>query len=291
MQFTELNIEAIKELKKRPDVRKIVWVWNESWIRTDALEFNSATSDSPVRAFCGTQFKDSNGYHSVPTFNTKKFLYVVSDTQPDWDPNLLTLSQATRLVTTLDLSLNTWCLDKHGWSRVGNLLSTDLSDKYVYLIQTNEPTYHPLQQEIAKLVLQGNKISESEPERAPTTVMERIGKIRIGDHKYSKLIAQLAENPYLPLFRFNDDKGYWVQIDNPFLESNHYAIGEKPTEPPVPQMKMLKVKVVINNSSYTFDLEVPTKANEKEISEAVNQAILAKIVTTYEVIKEQQVSN
>lgn len=298
LNYTELNSDAIEELKKRTEVCKPVWVWNESWIRTDALGVNCITAppDSPMRAFRWTQLMDTTMIYAVPTFDTEKFLYVVSDTQPDWSPELRTFDQV--LGSYADAI---WWLGNHEWFHTLTLDKTKVTD-FVYLVQATQPIYHPLQQKIAKLVLQGNKISESEPEpqQAPTTVMERIGKIRIGDpqpvsqsacpaptrelkqHRYSNLIAQLAENPYQPLFRFNDDKGYWVQIDNPFLESNHYAIGEKPTEPPVPQMKMLKVKVGINSSFYTFELEVPSKASEKEISEAVNQAILSRIHCTYE---------
>lgn len=56
-------------------------------------------------------------------------------------------------------------------------------------------------------------------------------------HRHFDLILQWAKNPTQPVWFWS--KGEWVRVitENPSWTGNHYAIGEKPTEPPVKMVK------------------------------------------------------
>lgn len=54
-------------------------------------------------------------------------------------------------------------------------------------------------------------------------------------HRHFDLIVAWAKNPTQPVWFWNDE--YWKKTGEPSWVCNHYAIGEKPTEPPVKMVK------------------------------------------------------
>ena len=54
-------------------------------------------------------------------------------------------------------------------------------------------------------------------------------------HRHFDLIVAWAKDPTQPVWFWNDE--YWKKTGEPSWVCNHYAIGEKPTEPPVKMVK------------------------------------------------------
>ena len=54
-------------------------------------------------------------------------------------------------------------------------------------------------------------------------------------HRHFDLIVQWAKNPTQPVWFWNVDE--WEKAANPIWHMEHYAIGEKPTEPPIKMVK------------------------------------------------------
>jgi len=103
-------------------------------------------------------------YHSLNGYwvNTKgqflgdKFLHVVSDGFPLWTPEIRSYSQLKKKLIYLFDNVPIWYLGNEEW----NLLDVPVSDanqNAVYLIRytDDQPTYNPMQDEIAKLILEG----------------------------------------------------------------------------------------------------------------------------------------
>lgn len=55
-------------------------------------------------------------------------------------------------------------------------------------------------------------------------------------HRHFDLIVQWAKNPTQPVW-FWSSRDAWEKVENPSWTSKHYAISEKPTEPPVKMVK------------------------------------------------------
>lgn len=56
-------------------------------------------------------------------------------------------------------------------------------------------------------------------------------------HRHFDLIVQWAKNPTQPVWVWNMDEWLRTRVESPSWTGNHYAIGEKPTMPPVKMVK------------------------------------------------------
>lgn len=77
------------------------------------------------------------------------------------------------------------------------------------------------------------------PTPAPTPTAERFSREAILarlQHRHFDLIVQWAKNPTQPVWMWNGIHG-WEKAEHLMWTMKHYAIGEKPTEPPVKMVK------------------------------------------------------
>lgn len=56
-------------------------------------------------------------------------------------------------------------------------------------------------------------------------------------HRHFDLIVQWAKNPTQPVWFWSAGEWLRVRVESPSWTGNHYAIGEKPTEPPAKMVK------------------------------------------------------
>jgi len=96
-------------------------------------------------------------------------------------------------------------------------------------------------------------------------------------HRHFDLIVQWAKDPTQQVWFWDDDE--WVKLQNASWICNFYAIGEKPTSPP---MKKLKVKIELDRSE--FEIEVPYDARPQEVDKAILDMATQFMVVTQKVI-------
>lgn len=241
MDYSELNKEAIQELRYG---KKQVWAYNnlvEEWFK--------------VSRYIGSHF-----------------LHFVSDEKPDWNPQLFKLDFAKQL-QSLTPNFSIWQIHSEDtyWREP---YYTSWNKDEVCLVQKYQPIYHPMQQEIAKLVLRENKMPEPTPQpvsqpASPAPVRET------KQHRYSGLIAELAKNPNQPLFMWSKLKSQWLEIDNLFKEADHWAIGEKPTSP-LDQ----KYRITVNGEILFFEL--PIGSDARLVEQEIRDYVLHHVKYTYE---------
>jgi len=92
------------------------------------------------------------------------------------------------------------------------------------------------------------------------------------------LIIQWAKDPTQHIW-FWSHKQLWVKVQNASLTRDFYALGDKPTSPP---MKKLKVKIELDRNE--FEIEVPYDARIQEIDKAIKDRATQFMVVTQEVI-------
>ena len=95
-------------------------------------------------------------------------------------------------------------------------------------------------------------------------------------HRHFNLIVAWAKNPTQQVWFWSGGKE-WEKIESPSWTSEFYAIGEKPTEPP-----MLKVKVKIKLDLDNFIIEVPLSARMSEVEKAILDKAVQFVTYTHE---------
>jgi len=91
------------------------------------------------------------------------------------------------------------------------------------------------------------------------------------------LIVQWAKNPTQQVWFWNVDE--WQKAEYLVWHMEYYALGEKPTSPP---MKKLKVKIKLDRNE--FEIQVPCDARPQEIDKAIMDMAAQFMVVTQEVI-------
>jgi len=97
-------------------------------------------------------------------------------------------------------------------------------------------------------------------------------------HRHFDLIVQWAKNPSQELWHWSNWKE-WGKVTYCNWTSDFYAIGEKPTAPP---MKKLKVKIELDRSE--FEIEVPYDARPQEVDKTIMDMAAHYMIVTQEVI-------
>lgn len=165
-----------------------------------------------------------------------EFMYMRSETKPDFNPDLLTSDQVEKIRDLWYLDDETWV--KFEYNRVGS----DKEDLPVYLYQDEQPKYHPMQTRIANMLLdkpetKPNKLNEifellnREARNESNTQLWvnssgskwRVAGYDIDSYDYQdctsvelhiKSSQQPDFNPHLLLWSdVNDFKRLWVLID------------------------------------------------------------------------------
>lgn len=98
-------------------------------------------------------------------------------------------------------------------------------------------------------------------------------------HRHFDLIVQWAKNPTQQVWAWNSIGAQWVWIKDPEWVADFYALGEKPTEPP---MKKLKIKIELDRNE--FEIEVPYDARPQEVDKTIMDMATQFMVVTQKVI-------
>jgi len=97
-------------------------------------------------------------------------------------------------------------------------------------------------------------------------------------HRHFDLIVAWAKDPTQHVWFWSRDD-YWERASNFAWTSDFYALGDKPTAPP---MKKLKVKIELDRNE--FEIEVPYDARPQEIDKTIMDMATQFMVVTQEVI-------
>lgn len=97
-------------------------------------------------------------------------------------------------------------------------------------------------------------------------------------HRHFDLIVQWAKDPTQHIW-FWSHRQLWEKTKYADWNSDFYALGEKPTAPP---MKKLKVKIELDRNE--FEIEVPYDARHQEVDKAILDMATHYMIVTQEVI-------
>ena len=98
-------------------------------------------------------------------------------------------------------------------------------------------------------------------------------------HRHFDLIVQWAKDPTQQVWAWNSIGAEWVCVKGHEWLNDFYAIGDKPTAPP---MKKLKVKIELDRSE--FEIEVPYDSRPQEVDKAIMDMATQFMVVTQEAI-------
>lgn len=95
-------------------------------------------------------------------------------------------------------------------------------------------------------------------------------------HKHFNLILAWAKNPTQQVWFWSSAES-WEKVNNPTWTCEFYAIGDKPTEPPMTKVKV-KIKLDLDN----FIIEVPLSARMSEVEKAILDKAVQFVTYTHE---------
>lgn len=98
-------------------------------------------------------------------------------------------------------------------------------------------------------------------------------------HRHFDLIVQWAKDPTQHVWAWHGRAKQWVWIKDPEWVADFYALGEKPTAPPI---KKFKVKIDLDRNE--FEIEVPYDARPQEVDKAILDMATHYMIVTQEVI-------
>lgn len=186
----------------------------------------SAKSELPLWVCYGGNWYETNS----TTGYSDNFLYMNRAICPTFDPYLL------RWYDTGSFE-DLWVLIDKTW--VG-YFTTEHSRKlrpqnYVYLYSTEQPVYHPLQTKIANMLL-GN--TEPTKETKPDSE-DKPQVTEAKPHVHSELIQKWIQDTNQQVWKWNNQSDKWDEIFSSWAWDEHslYAVGDKPTEPPIKKIK------------------------------------------------------